>query len=46
MAGMRDKLIHDYFNVDTDLVICKTNIPGLLVEINKIISKEENIKDK
>jgi uncharacterized protein with HEPN domain len=31
MAGARDKLIHDYFNVDTDLVydVCKANIPEL-----------------
>jgi uncharacterized protein with HEPN domain len=31
MAGTRDKLVHDYFDVDVDLVydICKTNIPEL-----------------
>ena len=36
MAGTRDKLIHDYFNVDIDLVydICKTNIPALLIDMN------------
>jgi uncharacterized protein with HEPN domain len=44
MAGTRDKLVHDYFAVDLELMydICKTNIPELLVEINKIINTEDN----
>jgi uncharacterized protein with HEPN domain len=41
MAGMRDKLIHDYASVDP-LVVWKTateDVPGLIPGIKKIISE-------
>jgi uncharacterized protein with HEPN domain len=45
MAGTIDKLIHDYFDVDLKLMydIYKTNVPELLVEINKLINTEEHV---
>jgi len=44
MVGIRYKLVHDYFDVDLELMynICKANIPDLLIEIDKIIDTEEN----
>ena len=38
MAGMRDKLIHDYIDVDLDIVFtsCKEDAIILLIEIEKI----------
>ena len=38
MAGMRDKLIHDYMGVDTDVVwkTLKDDIPRLKTQIRKI----------
>lgn len=52
MAGMRDKLIHDYFGVDLDAVwdTAKKDIPVLKNKIENIIEKEavqeENKKRK
>lgn len=38
MAGMRDKLIHEYFGVDKEMVwqVCIKNIPKILPEIKKV----------
>lgn len=39
ISGTRDKLIHDYFGVDIDLVwaICKKDIPVLKKQIRQIL---------
>jgi uncharacterized protein with HEPN domain len=38
MAGTRDKLIHDYFGVNYDILwnIAKSELPGILVKIGKL----------
>ena len=43
MAGMRDKLIHDYFGVDFDAVwdTIEKDVPSLKSKIEDIIQKEE-----
>jgi len=42
MAGMRDKLIHDYLGVDLDAVwdTAKEDIPGLKRKLQDIVEKE------
>jgi uncharacterized protein with HEPN domain len=42
MAGMRDKLVHDYFGIDYDLVwdVVSNKIPTLKKQIVQIISSE------
>ncbi len=42
MAGMRDKVIHEYFGVDLDIVwkTIKLRLPGLKKELNIIYKKE------
>ena len=46
IAGMRDKVIHGYFNVDIDRVwtVIIKDIPLLKREIEKIINKEKENK--
>ena len=43
MAGMRDKLIHDYFGVDIDAVwdTVEKDIPSLKIELKNLIDPEE-----
>lgn len=44
MTGMRNKLIHDYFEVDLDVVWCTAveDVPGLLPWIHAIAATFEN----
>jgi len=44
MAGMRDKLIHDYLGVDIDAVwdTVEEDIPALKNRLKYLIKKEEN----
>lgn len=46
MAGTRDKLIHNYFEVDLEIVfsIISDNLPGLKHQLQSIIENEEGSK--
>ena len=43
MAGMRDKLIHGYFGIDTETIYkaAQTNIPQLKAPIQKMLKEQE-----
>ena len=42
MAGMRDRLVHDYFGVDYDIVwdVVTRKIPGLAMDMRFIMKSE------
>ena len=44
MAGIRDKLIHDYFVFNMKVVwkTVKENLPGLESQIERVIEEEQN----
>lgn len=44
MAGMRDRLIHDYMGINYSIVwdVVKNKIPEVKVQIEGVIKKEEN----
>jgi len=48
IAGMRDRLIHDYMGVDYSIVwdVIKNKIPDLAEQIHNVITDEENSSGK
>jgi uncharacterized protein with HEPN domain len=44
MGDIRNKIIHDYFGVDFDIIwdVVKSEIPILKSEINRILSNEKS----
>jgi uncharacterized protein with HEPN domain len=45
MAGMRDRLIHDYMGVNYSIVwdVIKNKIPELFKQILEVIESEDNL---
>jgi uncharacterized protein with HEPN domain len=43
MAGMRDKLIHDYFGINYSIVwdVVKNKIPSLSIQIENVINENK-----
>lgn len=41
IAGMRDRLIHDYFSVNGDIVsgVVSDDLPDLILEIERILAE-------
>jgi uncharacterized protein with HEPN domain len=48
MAGMRDRLIHDYMGINYSIVwdVVKNKIPELSKQISEVIDKEQNTSNK
>lgn len=48
MAGMRDRLIHDYLGVDYDIVwdVLTNKVPLLAAEIERIVKEKEQAEAK
>ena len=46
MAGMRDRLIHDYIGVNYSIVwdVVKNKIPNLFIQIEELLSRDESNK--
>jgi len=47
VSGTRDKLVHDYFDIDADIIwnIVKHELPKLKTAVNDYISKHPEIKN-
>ncbi len=45
MAGMRDRLIHDYMGINYAIVwdVLENKIPDLLLQINEVLTEENGV---